>query len=104
MPTPGEEIAWAAGLFEGEGCITITGGQPYMRLNSTDEDTPRRFCEIVGAGKVYGPYSRPPPRKAVWIWVAYGIDAMLTVQLLAPWFGERRRARATEVFGAGFVP
>jgi hypothetical protein len=104
MPTPAEEIAWAAGLFEGEGCMTVSGGQPMMRLNSTDEDTPQRFCEIVAAGKVYGPYRRPPPRKPVWIWVAYGIDAMLTVQLIGPWFGERRRRRAKELFGTKYVP
>lgn len=89
MPTPGEEIAWAAGLFEGEGCITVSNGRPVMRLNSTDADTPRRFCEIVGAGKVYGPY---------------GIDAMLTVQLLSPWFGERRRRTASQLFGREYEP
>jgi hypothetical protein len=65
VPTFREEVAWAAGLFEGEGCLTITSGQPVMRLNSTDEDAPQRFYEIVGAGKVYGPYPRKPPRKPV---------------------------------------
>jgi hypothetical protein len=104
VPSRREEIAWAAGVFEGEGCMTVSNGRPTMRLNSTDEDTPRRFFEIVGAGKVYGPYARAWPRKAVWIWVAYGIDAMLTVQLLSPWFGRRRRARARDLFGADFVP
>jgi hypothetical protein len=84
--------------------MTVSGGRPVMRLNSTDEDTPRRFYEIVGAGKVYGPYPRRPPRKPVWIWVAYGIDAMLTIQLLGSWFGNRRRARAIELFGAQYVP
>jgi hypothetical protein len=104
MQTPGEEIAWAAGLFEGEGCSTLSNGRPVMRLNSTDEDTPRRFCEIVAAGKVYGPYPRMPPRKPVWIWVADGIDAMLTVRLLGSWFGQRRRLKAQELFGSEFVP
>ena len=97
MPTPAEEVAWAAGLFEGEGCLTVTDGQPVMRLTSTDEDSPHRFYEIVGAGKVYGPYNQGPPRKPNWVWVAYAIDALLTIQLLSPWLGNRRRARAAEL-------
>lgn len=60
MRTPGEEIAWAAGLFEGEGCMTRSGSQKVMRLVSTDEDTVRRFWEIVAVGKVYGPYEQGP--------------------------------------------
>jgi hypothetical protein len=39
-PTREEEIAWAAGLFEGEGCTTKSGGVLVARLNSTDEETP----------------------------------------------------------------
>ena len=84
--------------------MTVSNGRPVMRLNSTDQDTPQRFGEIVGAGRVYGPYRRPAPRKPVWIWVAYGLDAMLTIQLLHPWFGTRRRERARELFGAKYVP
>jgi hypothetical protein len=50
-----EEIAWAAGLFEGEGSITRFGrpGKFDLRvsLNMTDEDVVRRFDAIVdGAG------------------------------------------------------
>ena len=87
MPTPAEEIAWAAGLFEGEGCMTVSGGRPFMRLNSTDEDTPRRFWEVVAAGKVYGPSATP---------------------LSEPWGqqlnGEHRVAKGTELFGLEYVP
>jgi hypothetical protein len=36
--------------------------------------------------------------------VAYGIDAILTVLLLGPWFGDRRRARAKELFAPEYVP
>jgi hypothetical protein len=74
------------------------------RLNSTDEETPRRFCEIVGVGRVYGPYHQGGRRKPFWVWVANGWDALEVIQLLGPWFGERRRERARELFGSGCVP
>jgi hypothetical protein len=104
MPTPGEEIAWAAGLFEGEGCMTQSGGRKVMRLASTDEDTVRRFSEIIAVGKIYGPYEQGPPRKPFWVWVASGVDALLALRLMISWLGERRRKRACELFGQRFVP
>jgi hypothetical protein len=58
-----EEIAWAAGLFEGEGSITRFGrsGKFDLRvsLNMTDEDVVRRFDAIVDRGKVSMGRTRP---------------------------------------------
>jgi len=53
---PETEIAWAAGLFEGEGSITQSGGILHLRLKMTDESVVRRFEEAVRYGEVYGPY------------------------------------------------
>lgn len=104
MATPREEIAWAAGLFEGEGCMTRSGSQKVLRLASTDEDIVRRFWEIVAVGKVYGPYEQRPPRKPFWVWVAAGLDALLALRLMISWLGVRRKKRARELFGPRFVP
>jgi hypothetical protein len=51
------ELAWAAGLFVGEGCITVTrtynssGTYPYLRLDMRmyDERAVRRFIAATGA-------------------------------------------------------
>jgi hypothetical protein len=53
-----EEIAWAAGLFEGEGTITISNERLVVRLVNTDEAIVRRLAEIVPFGTIYGPYDR----------------------------------------------
>jgi hypothetical protein len=100
MPTRAEEIAWAAGLFEGEGCLTRNRGYPVARLNSTDEETPRRFSTIVQVGGVYGAYRQGGRRKRSGYGVASGWDALEVVQILWPWLGERRRDRARELFGS----
>jgi hypothetical protein len=107
MPSRKEEIAWAAGLFEGEGCVTETDGRFTMRLNNTDERVVRRFDEIVVWGLVYGPYRQlrnrdGRRRKPFWVWVAQDYNAYDAFNLLAPWLSERRLQRAYELTGVRF--
>lgn len=66
------ELAWAAGLFEGEGsCFARKkdSGHHYIELSlaSTDEDVLRRFHDAVGVGTVHGP-RKLPGRKPIWTW------------------------------------
>jgi hypothetical protein len=58
MDSVNPEIAWAAGLFEGEGSITHVYGRTQLRIHMTDFEVLERFLEIIGAGRIYGPYSR----------------------------------------------
>ena len=96
------ELAWAAGLFEGEGSIhsSRAGGRHYMYLNlsSTDEDVVRRFCAAVGCGGVYGPYTEKNPLRPRWSWHARRIaEAEHVASLLEPFLCKRRRAKLEEV-------
>ncbi len=106
MATP-EEIAWAAGLFEGEGCITETRGRLILRIHMTDEPVVRRFDDIVTCGLVYGPYRQDNNRdgyrrKPFWAWVASDYNAYDALNLLAPWLSDRRLERAQELTGLRF--
>jgi len=107
------ELAWAAGLFEGEGSIyscpmrynSRTGRIGIrLELHMTDEDVVRRFGEIVGIGTVRGPYrsggdDRFRPR---WKWRASGAAAVkfLTESGILDLLGERRRGRAEAILAA----
>lgn len=93
----GEETAWAAGLFDGEGHIGFVGKHSVvMQLGMTDEDVVRRFHTVVGVGRLSGPYSNGPRgRKPVWLWAAqHTPDVRELLVALKPWLGERRSARA----------
>lgn len=101
-------IEWAAGLFEGEGCITTgvdnrangkTRHHLRLQLGSTDEDVVRRFHKIVGLGSVGGPYAdvRKPQYKPTWRWSASYKQAGLALAKMLPYLGERRVARAAEL-------
>jgi hypothetical protein len=56
--TTPEQVAWAAGLFEGEGCWNAyrrESGKIQMqaRLGMTDRDVVERFAQIVGYGSIH---------------------------------------------------
>jgi hypothetical protein len=93
-----EEIAWAAGFFEGEGSITHTDRDLQLLLKNTDRDMVARFAQIVYRGVVYGPYTSADRdgyrRKPYWMWVALGDAGHDVVDLLAPWLSRRRLEQA----------
>lgn len=98
------ELAWTAGLFEGEGCISIRptkarNGQAVLSLMMRDEDSVRRFHRAMGFGTVR--WSFPASRKnGIWVWTAYGYERVqAAVAFMWSGLGERRRARAREVLG-----
>jgi hypothetical protein len=102
-----EEIAWAAGLFEGEGCITLSGKAVAVRLVNTDEEVVQRFAEVIGFGTVYGPYSRQYEsdgwkRRPRWVWVGLNEDAYEALALMGRWLSARRLARAFDLTGLRF--
>ena len=99
-------IAWAAGLFEGEGCFFINTVRkegksyryPCATLKMTDEDVVRKFHEIVGVGKVW---RKPAARlgwKPQWDWRCHGSEETEKVfELLSPYLFSRRMLLATNV-------
>jgi hypothetical protein len=96
----GRVIAWAAGLYEGEGTVTRCGGYLRLSIRMTTEEPVRRFQAVVNCGTVYGPYQNGPGRKPVWMWVGVGEDALDVADLLRPWLSAPRRAQLVRVFRA----
>jgi hypothetical protein len=92
------DIAWATGVFEGEGCITACGDTgksktPELHVDMCDEDVLRRFAAIFG-GNVTGPTYREGCTP-IYHWRLSGIKpAQAALRLMWPYLGERRRARA----------
>jgi len=102
--TDSENLAWAAGLFEGEGCFSVQRQRHrneyrYMRavINMTDEDVLRRFCSIVGEGRVSGPHSKGR-HKPQWTWTASGPAAVRVFEMFKPFLGKRRLEAGQKAF------
>lgn len=97
------ERAWAAGLFEGEGSFGMRkNGTVLLSLASTDLDVIKRFRTAIGTGRIW---SQPPGRnnrkKRLWrVDVSQVDEVMRVTEMLYPWLGDRRRARADEAIEA----
>ncbi len=95
------EIAWAAGLFEGEGCLTFSNSQQKFAtasINMVDFDVVERFALLCGVGSVYRERQQEARGwKPQLKWSASGIEAVGVATVLLPHFGDRRRKRATEI-------
>jgi hypothetical protein len=91
------EIAWAAGLFEGEGCISKTNKGAVrldLAMKARDLDVLRHFKRVLKSGKLYGPY-----KNGMVHWLAFGRESSVAVLMdLWPFLGKRRRQRAIELF------
>ena len=110
-----EDLAWAAGLFEGEGCITLqvdkrntnTYKKMALFLAMIDEDVVRKFHGIVQVGNVslaHTPSMKKNGQKPQWRWCAYGGEAEELLWELLPHLGSRRKARSLEVFSQRSSP
>lgn len=102
------EIAWAAGLFEGEGSLSVrtaNSRQAVITIASTDRDVIERFAKVVsGERPVQGPHS--PGRsargyKSIYRWQsARWAEIKRIGELLRPWLSERRTAQLNRVLGS----
>ncbi len=108
MTTRREEIAWAAGLFEGEGTVILRRNKNQAwtaSIFSTDQDVLLRFHRVIEVGKLYGPYTRKnaaarPHHKPQWRWAVSDRDGFLKfAALVRPWLLSRRAARLDQAIG-----
>jgi hypothetical protein len=92
------ELNWVAGIFEGEGCISMLGRGAHLSLTvaMADEDVVRRVARLVGVGTVLERSRQVEHWKTLWVWRCGGFEAAQLLRVLLPHLGARRSARARE--------
>nr|BDD47446.1 hypothetical protein 22 [Pelagibacteraceae bacterium] len=92
-----QEIAWAAGVFEGEGTIYILKCRPScanLQISMCDLDILERIQNLFG-GNIYQKKKQKPHHKPIWTWqLSKSKDIVNTLTKLIPWFGHRRAYKA----------
>ena len=110
-----EDIAWASGIFEGEGTIFCGSGHRdggtgtravRVALHMSDRDVVDRFAALFP----FGHGSTQPGRvseitgatgKAMWTWQANNAEHVQAfLAMVWPWLGDRRKAKAAETIAA----
>jgi len=94
------EIAWIAGLLEGEGCFATSKNCPEIMLAMSDEDVIRKFRDLtvptntisVIQGNRIGRDSKPMYRVGV-----YAKSAVELMETILPYMGIRRAIKISEI-------
>lgn len=92
-----ENLAWAVGLYEGEGsCYYDKSNKQWrMKLKMTDKDVVERFRDVVGVGKIY--FEPHKKHKPAWNWVLFRqAEVRDLLDKFLPLLGERRACRALD--------
>jgi hypothetical protein len=96
-----EELAWAAGFFDGEGHFgTIKTGKNNLHLHiqvvQTVDGPLQRLQNVLGVGKIYGPYKQCKGGRRPY--KQFHVDRFENVQhalcLMWPWLSAPKRAQA----------
>lgn len=93
------DLAWLAGLIEGEGCVPRSTNLCLV-VAMTDQDVIEKLYAIADVGRMNGPYPRKTPggapAKPIWRWEARGSDAAGLLMTLYPMMCSRRQERIRE--------
>lgn len=94
------DIAWAAGLFEGEGHIGFNHkSSVQLSVTMADRDVVERLRDVIGIPVRITVQDRSYQgrRRTLYQWrVSRQCEAYAVLVMFYPFFGERRRARAME--------
>lgn len=92
------EIAWLAGLLEGEAAFMISKNSPVIALQMSDEDIVNRVAGIMAVGGL-APW-RPKKKehyKQIFGCRIHGARAVVWMLILYPHLGLRRREKIREI-------
>lgn len=94
------DLAWAAGFWDGEGCVSLSYRQysentpkiPRIVVQIAQIDTRvlKRFQNIVGYGNILGPYKpKNKNSKPYWVWRVEGNLHLKSIrEMLSPYLDE----------------
>lgn len=89
------DVAWLAGLFEGEGNIYCKNNCIQVTIAMTDLDVIDKV-DLLVTGRRYE-RSSGEKRQTLYIWRLYGEPAYNFINIVLPYLGERRSLKALEV-------
>jgi hypothetical protein len=91
------DIAWLAGIVEGEGCFSLNQKKyPALAIRMSDHDVIERAASILQT-RVTGPYKTSAKHKPTWLCQINGAKAIAWAMTLYVLLGERRKEKVREL-------
>lgn len=98
------EVAWLAGLFDGEGCIAWPRRENLhsvrIDIANTNEELLARVCEVTGTGRVQSAVRVKEHHTPAFVWHAYGDNARFLLHQMYPLLIIKRHAAGVAL---GFI-
>lgn len=100
-----EDIAWVAGVFEGEGTIRVRKGNygAQVSIRMDDRDVIERIHSIMGFGNFYETQERRTSGQMVTQYnyqLGSAEHVIAFLEAVRPWLGVRRREKAEEAIAS----
>ena len=103
-----ELLAWAGGLYDGEGSASLSHHRthqghfsPEVAVTQSGVTRPgvlEQIHKVMECGRIYGPYEQDGATLPVYRWKASAIgDVEQAIYLLSPWIGHIKREQARRV-------
>ena len=80
-----QHLAWIAGFFDGEGCITCSNTGVTVKISHTHKQSLEFIKSILGGSL----NSRTGTNKPAWVWSVSGDNAWKVLQTLLPFLHEK---------------
>ncbi len=103
---PIDTFAWAAGLFDAEGCTSLSDRSTRKGYKDIEASLTQggagpapeeliRFMACVALGRINGPYEQEGATKPVYRWRLHTVDEIRSLlHCLSPWLGAPKRSQA----------
>lgn len=99
-----DKIIYSAGLFDGEGCITIRLNRPtekskhksdlyalVIKVTMTDKKTVNYLYDLFGVGHFRLSNVKSEKRKSAWSWTCMSGDAVFVLNKISPYLITKKR-------------
>jgi hypothetical protein len=102
-----EDLAWAAGFFDGEGTFSLSGRYSAVHVRQVDPEPLDRFRDALGVGAIDGPYLHQTPgrfsKQRQYGFRTYRrLEVLSIAEQMWPYLGLAKRAQAVRALnGAG---
>jgi hypothetical protein len=103
-----EQLAWLAGLIDGEGCISLTRRNPQphnasisynyrliLKVSMCHLPTVLRCRELTGVGTLHSQQKQHAHYSSAYVWFCNAGDAETVLEALLPWFVTKREEALT---------